>query len=166
MTHPARAFAITAHGDQKYGEYPYSYHLDAVAALLVPYGEPAITIGYLHDVVEDTTVPSEKIREEFGPLVADSVKLLTDEPGLDRAARKTLTHAKLAKVTGELELALIVKAADRLANLRMGVSNQSTAKLKMYADEHPAFRKSAYRPGLCDDLWQEMDSILADCTQL
>jgi hypothetical protein len=26
----ARAFAVQAHGEQKYGEHPYSYHLDAV----------------------------------------------------------------------------------------------------------------------------------------
>lgn len=161
MSHPARTFAIAAHGDQKYGEHPYSYHLDAVVKILVPYREPAITIGYLHDVVEDTSVSLEKIREEFGPLVANCVKLLTDEAGADRTSRKALTHAKLAKVSGELEVALIVKAADRLANLRMGVSNQTTAKLEMYAHEHPDFRKSAYRPGLCDDLWNEIDGILS-----
>ncbi len=165
MLHPARTFAIAAHGDQKYGEHPYSYHLDAVVALLVPYGEPAITIGYLHDVVEDTSVPLDNIRTQFGDMVADSVKLLTDEPGADRAARKALSHAKLAKVAGKQELALIVKAADRLANLRMGVSNQSTAKLKMYAGEHPAFRKATYRPGLCEDLWLEIDRIMAGYTQ-
>lgn len=26
--------------------------------------------------------------------------------------------------------------------------------------EHPAFRAAAYRPGLCDELWPEMDRIL------
>lgn len=162
MSHPARTFAIAAHGDQKYGEHPYSYHLDAVVEILVPYGEPATTIGYLHDVVEDTTVPLDKIRETFGEHVADCVKLLTDEPGADRAIRKALSHAKLAKVKRKQELALIVKAADRLANLRMGISKPhlSRGMLDRYALEHYAFRKAAYRPGLCDELWQEIDGIL------
>ncbi len=35
----ARAFALEAHGEQKYGDHPYAYHLDAVAAIAAPYGE-------------------------------------------------------------------------------------------------------------------------------
>ena len=57
---------------------------------------------------------------EFGDLVARCVAILSDPPGADRATRKAESHAKLAKVEGEERIALVVKAADRLANLREG----------------------------------------------
>lgn len=157
----AREFAARAHGEQRYGEHPYLYHLDAVAGLLRPYGEAAQVVGYLHDVVEDTAVPLQEVREGFGEAVAECVGLLTDEPGANRKERKARTYAKLARVEGSLRLALVVKAADRLANLRMSVDGENDAKLGMYREEHPAFREAAYRPGLCDELWAEMERILA-----
>jgi hypothetical protein len=51
-------------------------------------------------------------------------------------------------------------AADRLANLRMSVADPAGGKLAMYRQEHPAFRAAAYRPGLGDELWAEIDRIV------
>ncbi|HQY88025.1 MAG TPA: GNAT family N-acetyltransferase [Tepidisphaeraceae bacterium] len=157
----ARAFAIAAHGEQKYGDQPYVVHLAAVAEFCRSYGEVAQTIAYLHDVVEDTAVSLDRVREEFGEHVAQCVALVTDSPGANRAERKLHTNAKLAKVTGELQTALIVKAADRLANLRMSARSGGEAKLAMYRAEHEAFRDAAFRAGLCDELWSEMTQVLA-----
>lgn len=155
----ARAFAVAAHGEQRYGAHPYVFHLDAVAALLAPFGEQAQVVGYLHDVAEDTAVGWEEICREFGERVATAVALVTDEPGPSRKERKGRTNAKLAATDDPL--ALIVKAADRLANLRESARGVSESKLEMYRNEHPAFRAAAFRPGLCDALWQEMDVLLA-----
>jgi (p)ppGpp synthase/HD superfamily hydrolase len=163
----ARLFAVRAHGAQQYGGHPYVYHLEAVVHLLKPFGNAAQVIGFLHDVVEDTDVPLERITEAFGALAGDCVKLLTDSPEGDRAEKKARSHAKLAKVPAdhETKLALIVKAADRLANLRhcaQGVKNgdaTSVRKLARYRDEHSAFRAAVYRLGLCEDLWEEMEQI-------
>lgn len=157
----ARAFAIDAHGDQRYGDQPYSVHMDAVAGLLESYGEDAQTIGYLHDVVEDTSVTVNRVREEFGELVAQCVKLVTDEPGTNRQERKTRTNAKLSAVPDDLRLALVVKAADRLANLRVSTLGGADSKLEMYRREHAAFREAAFRAGLCDGFWAEMECILS-----
>ena len=66
MKNKARIFAIAAHGGQKYGNYPYSVHLDAVAKIADEYGEKAAVIAYLHDVVEDTFVSINDIEKEFG----------------------------------------------------------------------------------------------------
>ena len=156
----ARAFAINAHGDQKYGDDPYVFHLDAVADACKSFGETAQVIAYLHDVVEDTPVSLDQVREEFGELVAQCVALVTDSPGANRAERKKLTNEKLSKVTGDLQMALIVKAADRAANIWASAQNANESKLKMYRDEHPAFRQAAFRPGLCDDLWNQIDQML------
>jgi len=158
----ARSFAIAAHGSQLYGDQPYVVHLDAVVASLADFGEQAQIIGYLHDVVEDTDVPLQTLREEFGDRVATCVALVTDEKGVNRKERKALTNAKLAAVSGENQLALIVKAADRLANLRMSARSTEGSKLDMYRHEHAAFRQAAFRPGLCDALWAEMDRIIAE----
>jgi guanosine-3',5'-bis(diphosphate) 3'-pyrophosphohydrolase len=156
----ARAFAVLAHGEQRYGDQPYSVHLDAVAGTLAPFGEEAQIVGYLHDVIEDTAVSVEQLRAEFGERVANLVSLVTDEPGANRRERKARSNAKLAMVTSDDSLALIVKAADRLANLRASASGGVDSKLGMYRREHPEFRRAVYRSDLCDDLWREIDAII------
>lgn len=157
----ARAFAVRAHGAQLYGSRPYAWHLDMVAAILEPWGGEAQVVGWLHDVIEDTDVTREQVAAEFGPFVAECVALLTDEPGATRRDRKPATYRKLARVEGRAELALIVKAADRLANVRCCVADRAARLLRTYRDEHALFREAARRPGLCDPLWDELDALLA-----
>jgi guanosine-3',5'-bis(diphosphate) 3'-pyrophosphohydrolase len=162
MREEARSFAVSAHAEQKYGDHPYSYHLDAVAKLAAPFGEDAAVVAYLHDTVEDTATSIDEIRDRFGPKIAACVSLLTDEPGQNRRERKAKTYAKLAGVHGPNELALVVKAADRLANVRACIAGRNRELWQVYKSEHAVFRASAYRDGLCDQLWAELDSLLSD----
>ena len=75
-------YSLKAHGDQERasGEH-YFVHCDAVAASLVEWKMdlPTICAGLLHDVLEDTPVSPDKMREEFGEeitmLVAGVTKL-------------------------------------------------------------------------------------------
>lgn len=168
MTISARAFAIAAHGDQMYGERPYVFHLDQVVENLSEFSPVAQTVGYLHDVVEDTPTTLEEIAEKFGAFVSECVALLTDEPGANRKERKAKTYKKLAGVTGPAELALIVKAADRLANVKACVADGNVALWRVYRDEHPTFRTAAYRPDQCELLWQQLDQLLQEgvCTDI
>lgn len=161
----ARQFAVAAHGSQTYGFEPYSVHLDAVAASASPFGEDAQVCAYLNDVVEDTNVSIDSIRDRFGEQMAQYVSLLTDESGVNRKERKARTNAKLKAVPAELNLALIVKAADRLSNLQASAKSADQSKLEMYRKEHAAFSDAVYRAGLCDALWQAMDRILAPATK-
>ncbi len=161
MLDEARAFALTAHGSQRYGTRPYEFHLEAVVELLLPYGTAAQVVGYLHDVVEDTEVNENDIRDRFGHLIADCVSLVTDCPGANRAERKAGTYARLAAVEGASELALVVKTADRLANVRSCIADQRRGLWELYRDEHASFRAAAYRAGLCEPLWNELDALLA-----
>ncbi|WP_300455757.1 HD domain-containing protein [Accumulibacter sp.] len=156
----ARSFALAAHGDQMYGARPYSFHLDAVVRLLSPYGIEAQIVGYLHDVVEDTEITVSDIRDHFGQRIAECVDLLTDSPANSRAERKQQTHARLAAVAGPTELALVVKAADRLANVRTCVIDDRRGLHNVYRSEHPAFKRAVYRAGLCEPLWIELDTLL------
>ena len=157
----ARAYAVEMHGDQKYGVHPYVHHLDAVAALLLPYGEQARVVGFLHDVVEDTEATVADVQSRFGDLVARCVALLTDAPGANRKERKAKTYAALAKVSGDEELALVVKAADRLANVRACVADGHRTLWETYHGEHPTFKAAAFRAGQCDPLWAELDTLLS-----
>ena len=160
MKEQAREFAIERHGDQKYGENPYSLHLDEVANIASKYGDQAVVVAYLHDVVEDTDTIVEEIELIFDSLTSQCVAILTDESGSNRKERKAKTYKKMAKVSGELELALIVKTADRLANFRACVSQINNDLLNMYKNEHAVLRQSVYRPNLCEPLWLEIEGIV------
>jgi (p)ppGpp synthase/HD superfamily hydrolase len=158
----ARAFAIEAHGAQTYGGGPYVTHLDAVAAL-VPNTPSLKAVAYLHDVLEDTAVGYVVLADRFGPTIADAVELVTDPDGTNRKERKAKLHARLAALSlsdPAPPLALHVKVADRLANVRACVQSADT-RLSMYRREHEDFRPAAFRAGLCDSLWAELDALLA-----
>ncbi len=161
MLQYVREFALKAHGAQTYGSKPYVVHLDAVAQIVEPFGETAQVIAYLHDVLEDTSVGVEQIKKEFGDLVAQCVELLTDAPGVNRKERKAKIYARMALISGPTEITLVVKTADRLANVQSCVREHNRSLLAMYKSEHQVFRNSVYRQGLCDAIWSELDRLLS-----
>lgn len=156
----ARAFAVAAHGDQRYGDRPYEAHLAEVAALAAPYGEEAQVAAWLHDALEDTAATEAELAALFGAELAAVVALLTDPEGPTRAARKALLHARLAALDarGPEALALVVKAADRLANVLACRADGKHGKLAVYAREHAAFRAAVWRAGLAEALWARLDA--------
>ena len=170
QTADPRAFAQRAHGDQTYGAAPYVVHLDDVAEIIRGFSEaqqapdaPVLrAVAYLHDVIEDTSVDAQQVRDEFGSTVGEAVELVTDPPGATRAERKQELHNRLAACDPSEpahRAALIVKTADRLANVRCCVRGRDT-RLSMYRKEHSDFRPAAHRVGLCDPLWRELDELL------
>lgn len=160
-TTKARDFAIKCHGDQEYGNEPYVMHLDAVAEIVRPYGDIAGTVAYLHDVLEDTYTPRQELVDQFGAPVAELVQLITDEPILDRDERKMWANRKLDSIDAKTHgIALIVKVADRLANVRACLKNKDVSKFIMYQNEHPAFKRAAFRQYLCDEIWSELGKLL------
>jgi len=61
-------FAIWAHGEQKYGDkLPYTFHLAGVALKILQAGYSAVevSIGCLHDTVEDTKVALNGLKQLF-----------------------------------------------------------------------------------------------------
>lgn len=156
----ARDFAIQAHGIQRYGGGPYVRHLDDVAALLVPHGEDALVVAYLHDVTEDTDVPLGQIWCRFGGFVSRQVMIVSDELLAPRGERKRWVNAKLAAAGPDDHVALCVKAADRLANVLACRRDADGRRLELYRREHPPFRQAAYREDLCETLWQRLDDLL------
>ncbi|WP_435274054.1 HD domain-containing protein [Psychrobium sp. nBUS_13] len=160
MIEQARDFALQAHDGQRYGSKPYIVHLEAVSKLAAPYGENAQIVAYLHDVVEDTTVTLEDVANKFGQHISDCVAIVTDESGVDRAERKVKTNLKMAQVEPALYDALIVKAADRFANMRACVIGKRHDLLATYLSEYNDFKQAVFRQGLCDDMWRALDEIV------
>lgn len=162
----ARGWAIEKHGHRRYGQSddspPYAYHLEAVAAIAAPYGELAETVAWLHDVIEDTPTAGEEVTAEFGEQVARLVRFLTDDKVKDTAEKVNRRNEKLAALSGDDTVAIIVKAADRLANLRESIKPGEKNEKMILKDggKHLGLRAAAYRPGLCDQIWNELDAIV------
>lgn len=133
MIDKAYATACEAHKDQvrKSGE-PYIIHPLCVAIILadLELDKETIIAGLLHDVVEDTVMTNEELKEQFGPdveLLVDGVTKLeqlqyTGEAAPDRlTSREELQAENLRKMF--LAMAkdirvILIKLADRLHNMR------------------------------------------------
>ena len=133
MIDKAYETAREAHKDQvrKSGE-PYIIHPLCVAIILadLELDKETIIAGLLHDVVEDTVMTNEELKEQFGPdveLLVDGVTKLeqlqyTGDATPDRlASREELQAENLRKMF--LAMAkdirvILIKLADRLHNMR------------------------------------------------
>lgn len=81
-------------GQTRVSGEPYVNHCLAVATILAEMRVPPMVVsaGLLHDIVEDTDVTLEEIREEFGDDIArmvDGVTKLTQLPRVSRADQHT-----------------------------------------------------------------------------
>jgi GTP pyrophosphokinase len=120
----AYRFAEAAHAGQKRltGE-DFVEHPLAVATILAELGMDPITLqaALLHDVVEDTSVPLDEVREGFGEQVAALVDGLTkldkirfrsrEQEQAENVRKMIIAMAKDIRV-------LLIKLADRLHNMR------------------------------------------------
>ena len=112
--------AVRAHKNQvrKGTDLPYITHPLAVGMLLAKAGCPdeVIAAGILHDIIEDTSMTLDSIREKFGEEVATIVKGVSEPdkslPWEDRK-RHTVEFLK----TASLEVRLVA-CADKLHNIR------------------------------------------------
>ncbi|SEF53725.1 HD domain-containing protein [Oceanospirillum linum] len=126
MQHPlverARQFASDAHGRheqvRRYTNEDYIVHPQAVAERVAEFlPEPEVlAAAWLHDVVEDTDVDLDEIRQLFGDEVALLVEQLTSGPhsdDLERAERKLLDRMQLQQAD---KRAKTIKLADIIDN--------------------------------------------------
>jgi len=115
-------FARFAHaGMRRDGGEPAISHSLRVAREVARSGQGSATAVYaavLHDVVEDTKIGLEPIRQRFGHEVAKTVEALTIgpiAPGSDKATRDKAYYERFAKANRD---AHVVKFHDRLDNIR------------------------------------------------
>ncbi len=155
----ARALALAAHGDQRYGQEPYRVHLEHVEAVVrrYPHSAAMCAAAWLHDAVEDTPLTLAEVAAAVGGEVAAMVAAVTDEPGATRAERKPRTLAKLSHASPE---ARALKLADRIANLESAHRDGRADLVAMYRGEHPAFRRALARDGEHTAQWTLLDELI------
>jgi (p)ppGpp synthase/HD superfamily hydrolase len=111
----ALVLAAVAHRNQlrKGSDLPYIVHPVHVSVILMRYGfgEDMAIAGLLHDVVEDTNVPLEAIRAEFGSEIARLVDAVSE-----------------TKTADGVELPWEQRKAEKLAHLQAGGSDVAALK--------------------------------------
>lgn len=126
----AYTFAEEAHGEavRKFSGLPYFTHVKFVARTLDDlHCEPdIIAAGFLHDLIEDTSVTYDQILNEFGKRIADLVKgVSNNEEDMKTAGGKRLYLAK--KISEMDDDCLTIKLADRYHNV-LFLEHDSTPK--------------------------------------
>lgn len=158
--------ATLAHQYQQYDIFPYTKHLKDVTRILEQFGfvNEYIIAGILHDVIEDCNISYNKIKTAFGEDVAEMVYAVTDPKGRSRKEKK-------AKVYDDIRAypkSIIVKLADRIANMQNSIIQRKKDKLKMYIKEHESFKYELFgstpENGLI--LWSVIDSTLKEAINI
>jgi (p)ppGpp synthase/HD superfamily hydrolase len=164
----AVSFATKAHGDQAYdGASSYTMHLAYVEDVVNRFGYGRFNdlrcAAWLHDTIEDTDVSYNDIVREFSKEIADIVYAVTDELGRNRRERAEKTHPKILASRA----ALILKLADRIANVEFGLHTGNRKKLEMYVKEYAEFKASLFRSeadanemAYPYEMWKHLDLII------
>lgn len=103
---------------QKVNGHPYVEHPIAVATDVSEAGfEPEmVAAALLHDIVEDSDVTVEDVRERFGDRVAMLVDVMTDSSEVKPYERRKALHRERVVAAGPDAAAIF--AADKLNNVR------------------------------------------------
>ena len=120
----AYEYANNAHGSQlrKSGE-PYMIHPVNVAYILseLELDDETICAALLHDVIEDTSITYDNIKEEFNESIADMVAGVTKLGTLrytDAEEIQVENYRKMFLAMGKDIRVILIKLADRLHNMR------------------------------------------------
>lgn len=168
----ARKFALEAHGNQEHGCLTMEDHLNAVTnKIFYEYYrtnrtpefsvEDALSVGWLHDTIEDTNVSYKDLVDNFGLLIADGVQGVTDSEGKNRTERHLNTYHRTRKNA----LSTFVKLADRWHNQKRSLENKERFA-SMYAKEYLYFKFALYEPGMYDSFWQQLDEQYAELKKI
>ncbi|NNF97321.1 MAG: RelA/SpoT family protein, partial [Halobacteria archaeon] len=120
----AYLFGAEAHeGQHRLSGEPYITHPIAVAKILAEmHMDPkSIVAAILHDVIEDTGTPIEKVKSRFGEEVAvlvDGVSKLTHIQFESKAEAQAENFRKMMLAMVEDIRVILIKLADRLHNMR------------------------------------------------
>ena len=121
-----RGYVVSAKyhkGQLRMNGEPYLTHPLEVANILAEMGHDAVTVtaGLLHDVLEDTLIPPDELRKQFGEevyLLVDGVTKIAQMRISSKQQKQAETFRKMFSAMVRDIRVLFVKLADRLHNMR------------------------------------------------
>ena len=154
----ARSLAFAYHKKQRYGNRPYSAHLQMVVNFARIYSElipkeareDVICAAYLHDILEDTLCAQDEILRALNPRILLIVKLLTkNSSNLEEYFNQVALD----------DLAIFVKLCDRYSNVLACVQDGKLGNLSKYNEQNPAFIRILLRKKYIH-LLEEIEDLL------
>ncbi|MGH9311649.1 MAG: RelA/SpoT family protein [Vicinamibacterales bacterium] len=151
-----RAYVFSAFehkGQVRHSGEPYLVHPLEVADVLADMRLDVVTIvaGLLHDVVEDTRTPIERIQELFGAEVAHVVEGVTKLGALSFSSseeRQAENFRKMLLAMVDDIRVILVKLADRLHNMRTLHHLPEERRLKIAQETRDIYAPIANRLGM------------------
>jgi (p)ppGpp synthase/HD superfamily hydrolase len=159
----AKEFALRVHSNQRHGCLSMEDHLTAVTDKIREEYianehdctfslDEAVTVGWLHDTIEDTPVTYEDIYDTFGYGIAEYVYAVTDGKGSTRTERHLNTYYR----TRRHNVSIFVKMADRWHNHSRSIANKEIKFAKDYASEYLYFKFALYNDRY-HSFWKQLD---------
>ena len=156
-------FARKAHEGQtrKSGE-PYIIHPVAVARIVaeeLQLGPNTVLAAFLHDVVEDTPVTLDEIREQFGDEVAFLVGVVTKKKKTSYETSKQVDNYKQMLDSVHYDIrAILLKLADRIHNMRTLESMRPDKQMKIAGETDYFYAPLANRLGF-NGIRRELENL-------
>ncbi|MEW5766950.1 MAG: bifunctional (p)ppGpp synthetase/guanosine-3',5'-bis(diphosphate) 3'-pyrophosphohydrolase [bacterium] len=145
--------AIAHQGQQRLSGEPFISHPLWVAYILAELKLDVVTIaaGLLHDVVEDTILIPEEIKEFFGDEIAGLVDGVTKLRDIARQSRETRRVENLRKMLMAMAAdirVILIKLVDRLHNMRTLGSLERDRQIRVAHETQEIYAPLAHRLGI------------------
>lgn len=150
--------------NQKYaGRLPYSFHLDMVwsqAQKFMYLSQPKFPVNhkwviecgcYGHDLIEDARMTYNDIKSRVGKEVAEIIFACTESMGRDREERHDDAYFERLRAN---KLGLFVKLCDIIANIKMGLLENSSM-FEKYKKEYSKMKQELF----CNEYEEMFDYI-------
>lgn len=156
QTRKALEFCIKNHDDsfRKDGKTKYWQHPIEVGIVLfkeskVEVTEDYLSIAFLHDILEDTSIDFDTLKEEFNEKIAIGVLALTKDPD-----EKKIDY--LERVLSDPNPMIVaIKFADRLANLREAAKLDNSKENKSFKKYYLRRTKKYFIPKINNSFLQK-----------